>query len=422
MPPLTAAQRGALKGSIREYGVLVPVEEDEYGDIIDGHERVAIWHELRAEGVKVSDYPRTLRPGLTDAEKRALARTLNLQRRHLTRAQRRRVIADQLREDAAQSDNRIAEVLGVSHNTVRSVRDELEATGQIDKLERTVGADGRSRPARRPSIFAKNGREASRACRALEGLDVKDLPGQLLDARRLERLVTRKRWQVNKDRVPDPDFSWSGVDLRLGDCEQALSDVPDGSVDLIISDPPYDHEGVFDIRSYDKLGRLAARLLRDDGLLLAYLSNMFCVPALNDLVAHLDYLWTLALVYKGRQSSVRDRAVHSSWKPIVAWVQKGSGRTLGWVRDVVAKDAGPEKNFHPWQQGVDECRWMIEQFTKPGDLVCDPFFGSATTAVAAVRSGRRFVGCDVAPGYLATAQQRLAELKPGRAEEDHHAD
>lgn len=55
LPPLDADAFGALKADIAEHGVLVPVEVDETGAVIDGHHRVRAVEELRAEGVRVPD-------------------------------------------------------------------------------------------------------------------------------------------------------------------------------------------------------------------------------------------------------------------------------------------------------------------------------------------------------------------------------
>ena len=55
--------------------------------------------------------------------------------------------------------------------------------------------------------------------------------------------------------------------------------------------------------------------------------------------------------------------------------------------------------------------WCIEKYTNPGDLILDPFLGSGTTAVAAIRTGRRFIGMEISPEYCAIAQKRVdAEL------------
>ena len=66
---------------------------------------------------------------------------------------------------------------------------------------------------------------------------------------------------------------------------------------------------------------------------------------------------------------------------------------------------------HPTQKPVSLMAWLIEQYTQPGDLVLDPFMGSGTTGVACVRTGRRFIGIEIDPGYFAIAQRRIAEAQ-----------
>jgi hypothetical protein len=73
----------------------------------------------------------------------------NIHRRHLTGEQKREVIAKLLRADPSKSNRQIAETARVDHKTVGSVRADLQATGEIPQLDRTVGADGRERPVNR---------------------------------------------------------------------------------------------------------------------------------------------------------------------------------------------------------------------------------------------------------------------------------
>lgn len=87
LPPLSDEEYQALKSDIADHGILVPVEVDEARIMLDGHHRVKAWCELRAEGIKVPDYPRLIRAGLTEAQKRNHVRSLNLLRRHLTKEQ-----------------------------------------------------------------------------------------------------------------------------------------------------------------------------------------------------------------------------------------------------------------------------------------------------------------------------------------------
>ena len=148
LPELAANEYSVLKADIAEHGILVPVEVDEHGTLLDGHHRVRAWTELTAEGVEVADYPRMIRAGLTEHQKRAHVRRINLVRRHLTQDQRRELIKDQVRDTPEQSNNRIADALGVSDMTVAAVRDELESGSQIGNVDQRVGKDGKSYPAR----------------------------------------------------------------------------------------------------------------------------------------------------------------------------------------------------------------------------------------------------------------------------------
>jgi len=93
LPPLSPSQYEALKADIAEHGVLVPVELDETGAVLDGHHRLRAYRELRAAGVWVPQYPRVLRHLGSEEAKVAHALRLNLSRRHLGRAERAEVVA-----------------------------------------------------------------------------------------------------------------------------------------------------------------------------------------------------------------------------------------------------------------------------------------------------------------------------------------
>jgi hypothetical protein len=120
MPPLSDAEYDALKSDIAERGVLVPVEYDEEGSLLDGHHRVRACREL---GIR--DFPCVVRYLPDESERRAHARRLNFARRQLSRAQRRELIADEIAVDPARSDREIARLMGCDHKTVGSVRREL---------------------------------------------------------------------------------------------------------------------------------------------------------------------------------------------------------------------------------------------------------------------------------------------------------
>ncbi len=141
MPDLTPIEYEALKADIAERGVLVPVEIDENGDVLDGHHRIKAWQELRGDGVNLPDYPKMIRSGLTEEQKRNHARSLNVLRRHLSKEQQKEVMR-QMRADGM-TYQQIADTVGVSTQTAHNVARDVE----LSNFGKVTGADGKQYPA-----------------------------------------------------------------------------------------------------------------------------------------------------------------------------------------------------------------------------------------------------------------------------------
>lgn len=144
MPPLSSEEYQELHDDIKVNGVLEPIHVDEEGVVIDGHHRSKIANEL---GIPC---PVITHDDLDDAGKRSLAFTLNLKRRHLSREQRRALIAESLKSDPQLSNREHARRTGADHKTVQVVRETAESTGEIPQSEERVSGDGRVRPASQP--------------------------------------------------------------------------------------------------------------------------------------------------------------------------------------------------------------------------------------------------------------------------------
>jgi N6-adenosine-specific RNA methylase IME4/DNA-binding CsgD family transcriptional regulator len=139
--PLTPIEFEALKADIAENGVLVPVEVDENGDILDGHHRVQAWRELRDEGVTVPQYAKLIRQGLTEEQKRNHARKLNVLRRQMGKDEREQIMVDMRRD--GMSYRQIAGAVGVDASTVlRTV-----ANATVEQPDYVIGKDGKRRDA-----------------------------------------------------------------------------------------------------------------------------------------------------------------------------------------------------------------------------------------------------------------------------------
>jgi site-specific DNA-methyltransferase (adenine-specific) len=104
------------------------------------------------------------------------------------------------------------------------------------------------------------------------------------------------------------------------------------------------------------------------------------------------------------------------------------GKDDAWIAESIARavwgqsaEAGPSVWEMTTQSGVDHPtpfpvelpKRLILLYTKPGDVVLDPFMGSGSTALSAVLTGRHYVGYELSPEYCALAERRLAGLEAG---------
>jgi SAM-dependent methyltransferase len=196
-----------------------------------------------------------------------------------------------------------------------------------------------------------------------------------------------------------------GEIVRLGDFRSVLPSIPDGCVDLIFTDPPYDKETV---PLYEDMAREAARILRPGGSLICYLGQYATADVCELVSRHLQFYWTLCCYHEGPGQAMAMRGIRAKWKPML-WFVNGTGRfdTGAMVEDLVISQK--EKSAHPWQQSVVEASYYIEKLTPAGGLVVDPFCGGGTTALAAKQSGRKWVTCELDPEYAAIATQRIKE-------------
>lgn len=398
MPDLTEDEYKELKNDILSRGVMVPVEFDEQGNVLDGHHRLKICEEL---GIK--DYPKVIRAGLTEEEKRIHARKLNMARRQLSREQRRSLIQEQLKETPEKSDRQIAVGLGVDHKTVSAQREKMEGIGEIPQSSRQT-KDGRTYPARRKPVTIFN--PTRREEKAISNPAVVERMSDGKSALTAEKEVNREAKAERKaysleDSIPDGTYKLYADDIRGG-----LPQVLNNSVDYIITDPPYPKEY---IPLYGDLSKLAARVLKPGGSLIVMVGQSYLPEVIAQLGRHMTYHWCLSYQTPGGQSPhLWNKRVNTFWKPVL-WYVKGeySGDYVGDVLKSPTNDN--DKQFHEWGQSLGGMRDIIERFTNPGDMILDPFLGGGTTGVAAVSMGRKFIGSDIVAENIAITEQRIKE-------------
>lgn len=190
------------------------------------------------------------------------------------------------------------------------------------------------------------------------------------------------------------------------------ADVADASIDCIITDPPYPREF---IGEYAKLSQFAARVLKPGGSCLAMAGQSYLPDVTAGLATHLNYHWTIAYLTPGGQAVQQwGRQVNTFWKPVL-WFVKGEADSE-WIGDVIKSDVNDnDKRFHHWGQSESGMARLVERFSRANDLICDPFVGGGTTAVAALARGRRFIGIDKEKEAVNETLARLAVFAESEA-------
>lgn len=221
-----------------------------------------------------------------------------------------------------------------------------------------------------------------------------------------------------------------GWALHCGDCLAGLADLPDGAVDVVITDPPYEAEAHASQRLVARSGgKLAVEpltfppiteeLRADSARHMARLARrwilVFCqVEAAMKWRAALE---EAGAVYKRRCLWVKPdgKPQYSGDRPgigyesIVACHAPGrstwnGGRSHGVF---IVNKGGDPRTGHQTQKPLALMELLVRLFSNHGELILDPFAGSGSTGVAALRQGRRFTGWEMNAEYARIARSRM---------------
>ncbi len=236
--------------------------------------------------------------------------------------------------------------------------------------------------------------------------------------------------------APPPAPRPASVTLRLGDAHGLLGDVPDASVDMILTDPPYNLGGYStgnirmswrkdfnnDVAAWDRGFDPAdardafLRVLRPTGNLFAFTSyNM--LGRWHEVFDPVFDTFQFMVWHKTNPPPKLYRAgfLNSCELIVCAW-NKGHTWNFGKQKEMhnfieAPLCQGRERSKdppHPTQKPVRVLRHLVGLATNPGDLILDPFMGVGSAGVAALEMERSFLGFEIDPAYFAAAERRVA--------------
>jgi len=218
--------------------------------------------------------------------------------------------------------------------------------------------------------------------------------------------------------TPTPTWESDGVQLYLGDCLSIMPELAAGSVDAVVTDPPYALPAHYYVRKRGE--EQPQRSLGDLSIVehwfhwvVSYFPSgpayIFC-----DGQSYAVFFRSCYDKWRRIRPIVWDKVVSFNgytWRhqfELIAWCDSGEKLPTG-DGDILRFRAVPvDERLHPAEKPIPLLLRLIEKTT---GTILDPFMGSGTTGVACVQTGRKFIGIEIDPGYFEIAKKRISETQ-----------
>ena len=237
------------------------------------------------------------------------------------------------------------------------------------------------------------------------------------------------------------------IQLYNGDCLELMKDIPDGSVDLVMTDPPY---GTTDCKwdsviPFEPMWEQINRIIKPNGAICLFGSEPFSSALRMSNIKNFKYDWIwdkvkpnghLVAKYRPMQRT-ENISVFGNGKinyyPIMTDRDKlkkskeysrteimggkttdTKGKTLKQKHPqnvLVCSNASQKNKFHPTQKPVALLEYLIKTYTNEGETVLDFTMGSGSCGVASVNTNRNFIGIELDKGYFDIAEKRINEAQ-----------
>ena len=201
--------------------------------------------------------------------------------------------------------------------------------------------------------------------------------------------------------------------VHCADCLEFMKEIPDKSVDLVLTDPPYGTKtnqrgDSFMIGEFSNILPLVLpeiyRVLKPNGA-------FYCFTSWTQMS---EWLLRFQQYFKLQNLLIWDKKRHSgcyspsswqfTWEGIFFGI-KGKRKIRKYQKDVLISEEKGKRIA--MQKPVDIVKKLIEASSDEGMVILDPFIGSGTTAVACKRLKRNFIGIDISKKYCELARQRI---------------
>lgn len=230
------------------------------------------------------------------------------------------------------------------------------------------------------------------------------------------------------------------IDLKHGDCLELMKDIPDGSVDLVLTDPPYGTTACKwdSVIPFEPMWEQLNRIIKPNGAICLFGSEPFSSYLRMSNIENFkyDWIWNKKLAGNGILAKKQPLKIHeivSVFHSGIYMPQMTKGRyrkkmglkeseitsgnsyanqtenDLYYPKSILEYGTGNMRKgrLHPTQKPVDLLEYLIRTYTNEGETVLDFTMGSGSAGVACVNTNRRFIGIEKDDKYFEIAKQRI---------------
>ena len=250
------------------------------------------------------------------------------------------------------------------------------------------------------------------------------------------------------------------VKVQCGDCLKLMNSIPDKSIDMILCDLPYGvTQNKNDVRlPFDKLWSCYERIIKDDGCIALFGQGIFYVDLVNSnrKLFRYDLVWDkvltsgflnakrmplrqheqIAIFYKKKPvynpQFTKGKPLHSKGTAYKTAERKNENYGKFGITDdsrsgcedkyptSILRFAKPHPSVakHRTEKSIELLEWLIKTYTNPNDIVLDNCLGGGSTGLAAVNTGRSFIGFEIDVDYYNIAKTRIMEAFKKKYEQD----
>lgn len=228
------------------------------------------------------------------------------------------------------------------------------------------------------------------------------------------------------------------------DCLEGMKLLPSGCIDLVLTDPPY---GISELHWDKKINlntfwKEIRRITKNNSAIIMTATQPYATDIINEArdIFRYDLIWEKTMPVGGANANRMPLRTHENilifynkLPKFFPQFQKGNKYTkkrpagftegsvyghfkrsyksenpgLRYPTSIIKFSNGNNKVEHPTQKPLDLCEYLIKTYSNKGDLILDPFSGSGTILLAALKNERNFIGFEIVEKYVTLSEKRI---------------